>query len=547
MPVLKKRGVLKFLELGLFIGLFSLFFNPAYLFHQDIKGDDASYVAHAFTIALDGNLSYCNEINFNQEGCAEGLARTAPSHPIGTGIVHAPLVKLFSLIDLIQEHPVLKDRQQYVGSWSFLGMFISTTCCFMFGLFLLIRAIESLTSSIPRWLILLFAFGYGVPYYVFQRFTMSHGPEFLFLSIILWCTVRLLTEEGKRKHILLFVLPVAIGMSYLIRPANISVIFAPPLIFLLGSRISDRHSGLLRKKMDWIYLISAALVVAGVVISLNKELYGVYFPDSEQMYGHVIRRIPVTFGDKVTEFMSSLKYLPTLLFTSEFGLIFSAPVLVFGSVAALFFGVNMQRLPATVFYLCCFLIYGGVPLSVVLFWKNTGDAYGYRYLFSVAPVAIMGLVLFYHRYPGRKFRVLKKGFLALIAFAMLGQIFFATSSELTPAKKVNAFGRHEKFSANGYELSLLKSVTNVLSWESLLAKRYPGFLVVQVLGEGQVRQIAGKMNLPAEKFEEVFRNISESSLGYRLCIAIYGLLMPFIFWYLVCYGQSALGMRKESA
>jgi hypothetical protein len=246
-------------------------------------------------------------------------------------------------------------------------------------------------------------------------------------------------------------------------------------------------------------------------------------------------------GNKAAELFSSLKYIPMLLFTSEFGLIFSAPVLVFGAVAALIFGIDKRHLLATAFFLCCFLIFFGVPLAVVLFWKNTGDAYGYRYLFSIAPVCIMGLVLFYHRYSGTRFKIAKRGFLALIAFAMLGQIFFATSTALSPSKRINAFGREEKFSTLGYERSLLNSATEVNGWGNLMAKRYPGFLLVQMLDESQVRQMAQKLKLPADKFEEVFRNIHESSVAYRFCITVYGLLIPIIFWYLVRYRQSVAG------
>jgi hypothetical protein len=533
MTGLKQQRLLSFLQVGLFVGIFALFFNPAYLFHDNIKGDDASYVAHSFTIALDGDLNYCNEVGFDQKGCAEGLSRTAPPHPIGTGIVHAPLVRIFSIFDILGNHPVIKDRQRYIGSWSFFGMFISTSCCFVFGLLLFIWAIESITPSIPRWLILLFAFGYGVPYYIFQRFTMSHGPEFFFLAVVFWSTIRLMAAEGREKYLWLSVLPVAIGMSYLIRPANICVLFAPPLVFMLASNITGVKSTLLNSFNERICLISVSLIVTLIIISLNNNLYGSYFPDARQMYGRPIGRIPVTVGDKANELVNSLKYIPTLIFSSEFGLIFSAPVLVFGTLAAFFLGIGRRTVSLRILYLCCFLVCFGVPLAVVLFWKNTGDAYGYRYLFSIAPVCIMGLVLFYHKYPGRKHALLKNAFLVLIAFAMLGQIFFASSAALTPSKKVNAFGRLEKFSANGYERSLLKSATQVNGWGNMMAKRYPGFLLVQVLNEHQVRQMAQQLKLPADKFEEVFRNMNNSSLAYRFSIAIYGLLMPFVFWFMV--------------
>jgi hypothetical protein len=528
------------LQIGVFIFIFWLLFNPAYLFHENIKGDDASYVAHTFTIALDSDLDYCNEVNFDKKGCSTGKGRTAPSHPIGTGIVHAPIVKLFSVIDILQNHPVLKDRNQYVGSWSFLGLFFSVTCCFIFGILFFINAIESFTDSVPRWLVLLMASGYGVPYYIFQRFTMSHGPEYFTLALIFWSSIKLLSAKGQWKHLLLFLLAASIGLSYLIRPANINVVFIPIMVFLLSGKITGKKLQLMQAPIDRIYLLTSTLIVLLFIISINNSLYQVYFPNSEQMYGFRIGRIPATLQDKLRELWFSIKYIPTIIFSSEFGLVFSAPVLVFGSMAILYFGIDRQRLFGTMFFLICLLIFIGIPLAIVLFWKNTGDAYGYRYLFSIAPISILGLVIFYKNYPGRLFGIPKKLFYALAVFAILGQVFFATSDLLTPVRKMNAFGRLERFSTNDYEISLAKSIVDMKSWEKVMAKRYPGFLAVQVLNEDYIQQVAQKMKLPPDKFTEVFTNIKTTSSVYRLIITIYGIVMPLILWYIIFYRKAPL-------
>jgi hypothetical protein len=521
------------LKIGISLLVFWLLFNPAYLFHENIRGDDASYLAHTFTIALDGDLDYCNEINFDKQGCETGIGRTAPPHPIGTGIVHAPIVKLFSYIDILQNHPVLKDRHQYIGSWSFLGLFISVTCCFIFGLLFYISAIESFTPAIPRWLILLLVSSYGVPYYIFQRFTMSHGPEFLLLAIIFWCSIKLCTAKDQGKYLLIFLLMVTIGLSYLIRPANINVIFIPAIIFLLSEKIIGKKLRLMQNSIDWISLLSSAIIVLLFIISINKSLYQVYFPNSEQMYGFRIGRIPPTLPDKIQELWVSIKYIPTLIFTSELGLLFSAPVLVFGTLTMFFWGIDRRHLWESIIFLFCFICYIGIPMAVVLFWKNTGDAYGYRYLFSIAPISILGLIMVFRTYPDKFFSIPKKIFYGLSVFAILGQVFFMTSDLLTPTKKMNAFGRMERFSTNDYEVSLLKAIVDAKSWEKLVAKRYPGFLVVQMLDESRVKQVAQKMKLPADKFFEVFKNIKETSFLYRFLISIYGIIVPLILWKIV--------------
>ncbi len=524
----KSISTIYILKIGISLLAFWLLFNPAYLFHDNIRGDDASYMAHTFTIAIDGDLDYCNEVNFDKKGCETGIGRTAPPHPIGTGIVHAPIVKLFSFIDRLQNHPVLKDRHHYIGSWSFLGLFISVTCCFIFGLLFLINAIESLTIVIPRWLVLLMASGYGVPYYVFQRFTMSHGPEFLVLAIIFWSSIKLYFAKGQWKYLLIFLLAVSVGLSYLIRPANINVIFIPVIIFLLSEKITGKKALFMKTSIDWIYLISSAIIVLLFIISINKNLYGVYFPNSEQMYGFRIGRIPETLPDKFRVLWFSLKYIPTVIFSSEFGILFSAPVLLFGTVALLFWGIDRHRLLESLIFLLCFMLYIGIPMVVVLFWKNTGDAYGFRYLFSIAPISFLGLMLFFRKYPDNHFGIPKKVFYGLVIFAILGQLFFMTSESLTPSKKMNAFGRMEKFSTNEYEISLVKAIVDIKNWQKLVAKRYPGFIVVQMLDESSVIQAAQKMKLPADKFFEVFNNIKNTSLLYRLLISFYGIIIPLI-------------------
>ena len=41
-----------------------------------------------------------------------------PTHPIGSGMLAAPFVFIFSLVDRMIEHPVIINHRNYLGSWS---------------------------------------------------------------------------------------------------------------------------------------------------------------------------------------------------------------------------------------------------------------------------------------------------------------------------------------------------------------------------------------------------------------------------------------------
>ena len=73
--------------------VFSMFFIPAHFLNPQISSyDDTSYLAHAYTLGIDFDLDYKNEVatKFNNNGLL-------PSHPIGSGALAAPFVAFFSI------------------------------------------------------------------------------------------------------------------------------------------------------------------------------------------------------------------------------------------------------------------------------------------------------------------------------------------------------------------------------------------------------------------------------------------------------------------
>ena len=108
-----------------FAVFFVVMFNPVWLKRTKLGSDDSSYISHAFTLGLDGDIDYSNE------PVAKWAAnKKIPTGSIGSGILAAPFVALFSVIDRLIGHPVLDDHANFFGSWSMYGFFFATSIYF---------------------------------------------------------------------------------------------------------------------------------------------------------------------------------------------------------------------------------------------------------------------------------------------------------------------------------------------------------------------------------------------------------------------------------
>ena len=510
-----------------------LLFNPYYLFKSKPGWDDASYLAHAYTIGLDGDLDYCNEMSFDTTGCAGKALRTAPPHPVGAGILHAPLTGLFGLADRMLNHSVVGQRREVVLSWSFFGFFLSASCFFLIGCACYVRSFALLKIDIPAWMIVLLAASVGIPVYVLQRFTMAHAAEFMVLALIVWTGCSLLLSNGKKSIGLLVLLPVWIGLSYLIRPSNINVLLLPPILYLMLTEWGQVKLRFSPERKHIGVLLGSTVLVLFAIMWLNSTLYQHPFPSSTQLYGFRIARIPGNLQGKIEKIVGSLPHLPDLFFSSEYGLLFSAPLLLIGSLFLISL-IALQKWSFRSLVLTLLtLTFLAIPLSVVLLWRNTGDAYGYRYLFSLTPLCLLvyGIII-------KKLRPFQRGALqylmtTLALISLTGQVFYMTSAELTPGKRINAFGKMERFSAMGYETALINSITSVTGWKDMAARRFPGFVAMCLMPEEKVRGLAESGSNKEGRFSELYGNISRAPLSYILAILLFGLAFPYTLYRLI--------------
>ena len=479
--------------------LFSLLQLCPFRLMWQVGGDDLSYLSHAFTMGLDFDLDYANE-----PATRKSANGRVASHPMGPGLMAAPFVALFSTVDRLGDHPVISNHAMYSGSWSYFGFLFSTVFYYFSGIMLYYRAMVQI-RPLPATTAFLLLASSGAAYFAMNRFTLGHSFEFFLLAVIFWGMVRLWCrrpeQEGggsSRSQIVpCFFSAAAIVLSLLVRPANLNVVLLPPLLLSALLASGDR--------VDWRFFRKSLLqlyfwtLLFAIPFSLfNHAMYGVLYPTVSALYqkSAALARYGIdpdhsgrTAVTLVIQVVASLKYLPNLLFSSEHGLLYSNPLTVVGSLLLLMqlCKSTAMRLLPRVTLLTLVLGYCALPVAIVLLWKTTAGSYGYRYLFSIFPVALLGYCLWLKSSDplSRAALYLNRGLVALCLFSVLSQIFFSMTQKLEVREGTNAFGVLYKASANGYDIALAGELAHPRAWLLMLAKKTPGFVafnLVQLAG-----------------------------------------------------------------
>ncbi len=529
------NNVIQFLVVKILPGLASLLLASIIVSPKPVADaeqaslDAASYLAHAFTIGLDFDLNYENE-PYDRKGyfnTETGL----PSHPIGPGLLAAPFVAVFSVVDRFLGNPVVDDHNEYIYSWSRFGFYFSGILYFFLGIWLYRDLARTLAPRMSPLLVLIPALGSGVVYYVYHDGYLGHSFQFFSFALVVWASGMgwLNTAAGKPAATYLLTSAFAVALSHLIRPADLNVVLLP---FLTAAAISVFHVP--DKPLARVWQAFSTRYVFGLVIALTSlslaylYLYDTPFPLPSDMYGAgrgdvkvvsdlrqggVAETIPI-----ISKLLGRLNYLPDILFSSEFGVFYTSPLIPFG-LGILFLGLalSVSKKPLGVAAAVgLVLAYVALPVAVVLHWQTTASAYGWRYLFSLLAAGYVGLMATHVFWISRRrAKVLYQAFLiSLLALSLVGilsQSFWGTSSRLHFHIGENVFGVYhgtiyEEYpccSGLGYLTKLSEDITKPSAWASMFAHRMPGYFVASALDGANVDLVAfgQRFGIPVDKLQ----------------------------------------------
>lgn len=534
------RGRAATLALLIVFGL--LFIEPMWLVRADFGSDDASYFSHAATLALDLDLDYSNE-PVVVWSAGRKIAIGSP----GAGWLAAPFVALFSLVDRVSGHPVIEDHGSYIYSWSLFGFFFAAVFYFVLGVRLYQRGIEAVWPGLDPRLNFLLALGTGVPFYVLRRFSMTHAFEFATCALAFWGATKLYRAValGQSTRPWIAWSAVAAVANLAVRVNNLNTLVLAHtivlLLFVFGAPGLPRPEWASVRRT--LLRVTGAIAVAFAPLGVfNLVFYGAVYPTPSTMYGTPLTGT-ATRGplEILVHGLGLVPNLIPLIFSSEFGILYTNPVLVLGGVFLIatlaWRPVRRPDLPHALTLLAV-LAFFGLSTAIVLWWQSTGSSYGYRYLFPLYPVALAGLLIAAsgtasrdrpgHGWTTRIRRWLLPAALVLSTVSVVSQTFFSASPALEVRRQVNVFGNEHSGSARGYLTRLPGELIDPDTWVSLAARRLSGFYVAPYVAEGSIRG-----RLPDEWIESYDRLYRQAPGSVYLQLTLILVLWVGAGWWLV--------------
>ncbi|MDR3045110.1 MAG: hypothetical protein LBU75_12750 [Desulfovibrio sp.] len=427
----------------------------AWWYSKEAIHDDACTLGHSFTMGLDFDLDYMNEVSLGKYAKAY---KGTPPVPPGIGVLSAPFVAFFSIFDRLAGHPVIQNHAQYFGSWAFFGVGLASSLYFLFGAYLYYRALRRFIDISPAFSFLLCT-GTGILYYVLMRPMMAHSFEFFNYALAFFASVELYREQGRRQWVYALLAAVAVTLAWLTRLHAIFPILLPVAI-VLGFMLTMQTYGR-RVFLSKVGMYALCLVPCFTLALLL--MYGIYAGPAPKLeaYGNIHTYVPVytTFfkfvGDVLELVGSRLRLVPIILAGNSFPLWCFMPIVFFGIGALFVHGALAMRRQGHrslwALWVLLALAYIIGPVSAVLLWRMPGSAYGFRYLYPLVPLGFLGFVLWRLRMgdaPGVVARVLMAVVLVASLFGTMAPVAFNSNPVWGYTQSpINEFGLNEGVSA----------------------------------------------------------------------------------------------------
>ena len=431
---------MKSITIFIFISLF-LLFRPYQLQNTGMwyKDDDYDYFAHASSIVFGQFPSYEKEFFLPINNSK------SPLGSIGSGVMAAPFVFIFSLIDRCIGSDIVQQRteENVRYSWSLFGFIFASSVYLWLGCLALYKGLRYFFKDRHAALsVIITVLCQGIPLFVFRRPVFSHVYEFFLQSIMMFLLLsgvyfnnkKVLRRDNYWKDIGIGVL---IGFIYLVRYNNLFFALMWPIILLIVNKY-DIKSFKFWKKLSLSYFVMIA------IIGCLKWLPNMYCSHT----GYVNEMQKLTTLEPI---MFYFKRLIHVFFAVDWGLIYTAPFVLVGLFSMFLIKSNIKK------YLLICLLPSIVNLYIIMMWKTQGGWYGYRYIIAaIIPLLVYPNALFLEL--GEKKYGKRIWFLlgALILLPLLSMLCFEGSRGYLVMNVVEQYFGVSGWSNNMYQMQIWK-------------------------------------------------------------------------------------------
>jgi hypothetical protein len=397
---------------------------------------------------------------------------------------------------------------------------LSSIFYFFASIFLIHKTLYKLKIKSKIYHILLIFLGSGLPYFAFERYSMTHVYEIFTISLLFYLSYKFYSLEETNNKIYAFLIPAVMVLSLLVRWTNYYVLLLPIIFKLLFISKLDKSASLLKMLSTYISLVLSFVAY----LFMNYSIYGFVGINPNKIYGNAGSKLQY-FLDSITNLPLFLKqntlYFSRVLFSEEFGIFWFSPIIFLGGILAILLFMNPEK--PFLLKILLFLTFSQV-FGTVLVWMSTASSYGYRYLYSLIPVSIF----IYYSLKNNQVKKLSAYYLFYFSLIGLGGFIFFETTELTSLREgVNSFDVLVPYTQTEYLSGLFKSVVNYESYLKIFSTSFLGALTFKILilfvGIPKFDYYLVQAGLPAENddFQALLLQINDISIDKFIFVFLF--------------------------
>ena len=491
----KENKKLLWITIIIFILAF-LVFRPYLMQYHGLcyVGDDECYFAHATSLVFFQYPDYSKEAYGSYPG-------DYPPHSIGPAVMAFPFVLSFSLIDRIQNSPIIETRigSSNAESWTLFGFVISTFFYFYLGILLLFKGLRHhFDENISFYSILFMILFQFFALYVFRRPILSHVYEFFLQSTLIF----ILLKDAKTKFLdnikiyFYIIIGIAIGLIAIVRYNNILFSIFWPIVILC---FRD-------KKFEFKKYFNKLAIIyfTGLIVSIFKIFLNIYYRhESYNLMGYIYNNFSLKYF---------LRTIYQIFFSLNFSFLFTAPFLIIALISLFIYKFDFKKQLMIII----------LPIIANFYFATTTSYrgwYGYRLVFfSLVPILIFPFALFLKKMNNKK----KLFILILILLFLISIVPILSQLSYEGITKENEVAISQNNSYN-YHVELFKDIV-----------KYPKDFVISMLKGGPLYLIYVTANIfNLDKFLPAIVLEKYPFFNIRILIkTIIIYIFPFILYFL---------------
>lgn len=524
---------LKFLFL-IFVFL-AVFFKIDFRLQPDIEccSDDHDYFIHAETISEDFDFDYSNQLDGFETKRNYINNKPSPIGFYGTGLLSTPFMYVGTILDKITNHDIELGYSYKILMYSFSSPFY-----FLLTFYFLTKIKKELFISYHNTKLLLLLLGTGLPYYFFERYSMTHVFDTFAITCLIYALV-LYYKYGHTKY--LYLISIINFLTLLIRWTNYQIFLLP---FIIQKLFFNKSEFRIRNHYKKFLVMNVLLCI--LFLFHTKLIWGVFTLNPRSIYNQhnfVSEYLKDLINEPVPFLLNNVNSFFITLTTQEFGVFWFSSVIFVGLIMS----ITIAR---SNFYLSgILLIVYGFYFAIVNIWQSVGSAYGIRYLYPLISISIL-LFLNYYDKKSKYSRFIEYYLILFSILSLLSVLFFEgwEGSQLSIIPLENSYGRYEKFVQPKYLSGLVQGFLDLNTYLKMFTTSFLGLILFKILfvifGENTTLSTLENLGLPVYNSDFV-EYVSQLSRIKSLTIIIIIFLLG-IFSYFLNYSLNNVNQKDKS-